>query len=561
MKLKHLFFLLIVLSACQSKSLESSHNGISVLGQTAPPDMLFIPGNDTFPAFYISKIEEPNINYLTYLLYLDVVFGDSYPTVVQAAIPKKLAGKQHYYNDPYLESYLSHPAFAYYPVTNLTYEQIDNYLYWKTDRLNESILIKKGILNMNPEQRDEDNFNTEAYLNGQYQGDVRKNLRASNGGERSVALSDGILFTGFRLPTEAEWDYLCDSAWNAKGSKKGKFKHHPFGEDYYPLKWTKIYGRTGNDYHYGAQDYLSEDVKSFDLSQVKIPQEAQVQVLSKAFNKLQYDGPKSKQIYNLEGGVREWVVDEYKAQANPKDMSWEAVMKAGAYLFNEGLRDENNAYLEKDHLGHMRHFRYIAYNADGTGKEVGSSKQYQEELEPLYSQRTQWKNYIENYTRLRTNRALDSAYIQKVELRKEQLLKQLKNEQQSKEMNSYQLQQLKREIENLKRESIANYYIPAWTDRANILTGKMKSLEEAKKHLQELETLIASVEANAEQLETRQRVIKGGDWKSPNRSRAAMREDTAAIDLGFRCVLPYTGAPVHKSFKVKWRTKPIYKKF
>ena len=64
-------------------------------------------------------------------------------------------------NDPYLQSYLTHPAFAYYPVTNLTWEQIQNYLAWKTDRLNEEILIKKGFLNPNPNQQNEDNFNTD----------------------------------------------------------------------------------------------------------------------------------------------------------------------------------------------------------------------------------------------------------------------------------------------------------------------------------------------------------------------------------------------------------------
>jgi sulfatase modifying factor 1 len=55
-------------------------------------------------------------------------------------------------------------------------------------------LIEKGILNPNTEQKDEDNFNTEAYLVGQYQGDVRKNLKdIRTGGERAVRFEDGIL--------------------------------------------------------------------------------------------------------------------------------------------------------------------------------------------------------------------------------------------------------------------------------------------------------------------------------------------------------------------------------
>ncbi len=50
--------------------------------------------------------------------------------------------------------------------------QIQDYMIWRTDRLNEMILIRNVILNYNPDEHNEDNFNTETYLEGQYEGKV-----------------------------------------------------------------------------------------------------------------------------------------------------------------------------------------------------------------------------------------------------------------------------------------------------------------------------------------------------------------------------------------------------
>src|SRR5690625_7743434 len=72
------------------------------------------------------------------------------------------------------------------------------------------MLIEKGILNPNPDQKNEDNFNTDAYLAGQYEGSVRKTMKdLQTGGERPVNYSDRILLPSYRLPTEAEWEYAA----------------------------------------------------------------------------------------------------------------------------------------------------------------------------------------------------------------------------------------------------------------------------------------------------------------------------------------------------------------
>ena len=70
--------------------------------------------------------------------------------------------------------YLRHPAYRNYPVVGVNWSQANDYCNWRTDRVNERILINEG-LKEDIEQVDDNTFNTEAYLAGQYEGIVKKN--------------------------------------------------------------------------------------------------------------------------------------------------------------------------------------------------------------------------------------------------------------------------------------------------------------------------------------------------------------------------------------------------
>jgi formylglycine-generating enzyme len=112
------------------------------------------------------------------LYWLSRVYGETYPEVIRKALPDTLVWRERLaYNEPYVYNYLRHPAYRDYPVVGVNWVQANEYAAWRTDRVNEMILIREGILQWDPDQVNERNFNTEAYLAGQYEGLVRRNLR------------------------------------------------------------------------------------------------------------------------------------------------------------------------------------------------------------------------------------------------------------------------------------------------------------------------------------------------------------------------------------------------
>ena len=106
------------------------------------------------------------------------------------------------------------------------------------------LLVEKGVLNLNVDQKDADNFNTESYLVGQYQGSVKKNLPdLKTGGERPVRFEDGILLPAYRLPTEAEWEYAALALQGNNLSKKDEL-----------ISDRRIYPWDGNTARYKIHD-------------------------------------------------------------------------------------------------------------------------------------------------------------------------------------------------------------------------------------------------------------------------------------------------------------------
>jgi gliding motility-associated lipoprotein GldJ len=110
-----------------------------------------IPRRVTVSSFYMDQTEVRNLDYLEYLYWTNNVFGPNYYDVVKKAMPDTLVWRDRLaYNEPYVEYYLRHPSYRDYPVVGINWLQASDFCAWRTDRVNEFILIREGILEHNP---------------------------------------------------------------------------------------------------------------------------------------------------------------------------------------------------------------------------------------------------------------------------------------------------------------------------------------------------------------------------------------------------------------------------
>ncbi|MFT5858593.1 MAG: sulfatase activating formylglycine-generating enzyme [Flavobacteriaceae bacterium] len=157
--------------------------------------------------FYISKYEETNGQYLAYLAYLEQYYSKA---TYQNALPdttfwnKLKIGNED--RAMLMNNYLRNPLYKDFPVIGLNVSQIERYAVWKSDRMNELILVREEVLEINSDAKDSSElFTTKAYLYGQYRvGEEITSLDPSLA-TRNVRLEDGILLPKYRLPTSQEW--------------------------------------------------------------------------------------------------------------------------------------------------------------------------------------------------------------------------------------------------------------------------------------------------------------------------------------------------------------------
>ena len=168
------------------------------------------PRNVTVSSFYMDQAEVSNLDYLEYVNWLTRVYKD-YPEVIAKALPDTLVWRSSMsYNEPMIEVYFRHPAYRDYPVVGVSWQQANDYALWRSDRVNEKILVDAGVLSYNKEQTKDNYFSTDAYLAGKYNSAVNGNTSNTTAeGNGKVKVEDGLLLPKYRLPTEAEWEYAA----------------------------------------------------------------------------------------------------------------------------------------------------------------------------------------------------------------------------------------------------------------------------------------------------------------------------------------------------------------
>lgn len=298
-----------------------------------------VPRRVTVPSFYMDQFETRNIDYREYLYWTKRVFFD-FPEVYKKALPDTLVWRERLaYNEPYLENYFRHPAYREYPVVGVSWVQANEYCKWRTDRVNEDILIRYGILKMDPNQIAEDNFNTEAYLAGQYEGLVKQDLTDldPNFDTRKVKLEDGIFLPKYRIPTEAEWEYAAMALiGNTVDERVYEKKLYPWNGHYLRNKDQKERGRFMANFQRARGDMMGVASDLNDGYAICAPVDAY--------------WPNEYGLYCMAGNVNEWVMDVYRAQSS---MDVDEFRPFRGNVYKKILLDEEGYVAEKDSLGRL----------------------------------------------------------------------------------------------------------------------------------------------------------------------------------------------------------------
>lgn len=325
--------------------------GAFVMG-SAEQDVLYeytnVERKVTVQSFYMDETEVSNLQYGEYVYWLQRVFGESYPEVYKQALPDTLCWRNRLaYNEPFVEYYFRHPAYKNYPVVGVSWLQATDFAAWRTDRVNEMILDREKIHPYKDfKVKDENNFNTKAYLANQYDPATRKKQKGmprdyrTKKGKRDVQVKDGIMLPEYRLPTEAEWEYAAQASignsqfentdekrvysWNDLTVRMTHGKEKDRGKIMANFKRDK-----------GDQGGIASQLN--DAGFITTPVDAY--------------WPNDFGLYNMSGNVSEWVMDVYRP------LSFEDVDDFNAFrgnVFSKVMLDQYGEIEEKDSLGRLK---------------------------------------------------------------------------------------------------------------------------------------------------------------------------------------------------------------
>jgi sulfatase modifying factor 1 len=295
------------------------------------------PRRVTVASFYMDETEVSNQAYREYTHWLARVYPGNKAKINSALPDTALWRSQLAYNEPYVQNYFRHPAYSEYPVVGVTWEQATAYCAWRTDRVNEQILVDKGIITHDNAQSGQNVYTSKTYLTGLYQGtDGKKPLENPDGTTTRVKWEDGIMLPDYRLPTEAEWEYAAYALIeNMDGELLTDRKMYPWNGSYLRQDAKSGKGELRANFVRGRGDMMGVAGALNDNADIT----------SKVFS---YE-PNDFGLYCMAGNVNEWVADVYRP------LSFKDVEEFNPYRGNviTEYRRDNNGTLMRNEFGEL----------------------------------------------------------------------------------------------------------------------------------------------------------------------------------------------------------------
>ena len=266
-------------------------------------------------SFFIDETEVTNLMYVEYLHWMNKVFAKDFPEIYKSALPDTLVWRNPLgFNEDMVNNYLRHPAFESHPVVGVSWKQAVNYAKWRTDRVNEQILVANGYIRpgaISPDSLQNGySFNTKAYFldpANSYNGKMNemadsKQITTDEDGQKTfnyASRESGVLLPEYRLPTETEWEYaaLALSEISEDNLYRGK-KKFPWDGEYTRSGKRKNQGDQLANFKLGKGDYggiagWSETGSGITSAVRAYP-------------------PNDFGLYGMAGNVAEWVADVYR---------------------------------------------------------------------------------------------------------------------------------------------------------------------------------------------------------------------------------------------------------